>query len=309
MAHHKSMATKQKLFNNRVHKALAFLEDRFTRDGEIPPRLTNAYWANISRILADRPQALALAHRLISSPNPRERFLATNIFDSFCNPIQTGEKGTQAKIIRTLIALAKTEPNSSVLHAIAWALGRPYEKSCLPTLIKLGQHPNSWVRTAAAMNIGSAVSEIMSLTQLRAIIKMTIDPDVDVRNWSTFALGTHLDPSDRLSPAVRAALWVRIHDRHTETRAEAFRGLARHGDPRGIAPLKAWLESQNRRRQTIWIWEIEAAGIYADPAFFPVLSDITTWWDGTKEKLTWARARCNPDPVVRAKTSPILPQP
>jgi hypothetical protein len=206
-------------------------------------------------------------------------------------------------MITQLAALAEKEQHPAVLTQIGYALGKPYMRETLRPLVKLSRHPNADVRYAATGSIAAGISGRAPVYALTRLFELMGDSDPDVRNWATFAIGAQLDAEINDSEALRQALLDRVRDRHSETRAEAFRGLANHGDQRGIPLLKQWLDHQDKQGRAIWKWEVEAAGIYADPTFHSVLRSIAKWWKVDIECITWALKRCDPDPAVRAKTS------
>jgi HEAT repeat protein len=71
----------------------------------------------------------------------------------------------------------------------------------------------------------------------RTLIQLSADPDAEVRDWATFALGAWLDDD----ASVDDALAARLDDPDEETRGEAIHGLARRNDPRVIPALIAAL--------------------------------------------------------------------
>jgi HEAT repeat protein len=59
---------------------------------------------------------------------------------------------------------------------------------------------------------------------IEALLELSRDSDVDVRNWATFALGSQIDVD---TPQIREALRNRLSDSDEDTRSEALCGLAR----------------------------------------------------------------------------------
>jgi hypothetical protein len=105
----------------------------------------------------------------------------------------------------------------------------------------------------------------------------------------------------------------RSHDRHTFTKTEAYLGLAERGDKSQIQNFQTWLEARLKRS---WSGDLvrncEAAGYYAVPELRSYvlraekLSQGAGAYDGEKEVYEWALKRCDPDPLIRAKTSKAM---
>ena len=70
---------------------------------------------------------------------------------------------------------------------------------------------------------------------LAALIALSADDDLDVRDWATFALGT-LSEDD--GAPLRDALAARLDDEDEDVRLEAVHGLALRGDARAAEPAR-----------------------------------------------------------------------
>ena len=92
------------------------------------------------------------------------------------------------------------------------------------------KHPDPGVR--------SAVTNGLHATErpdgIDTIIELMNDPDDNVRDWATFALGTQCDLD---SPFVRDALRKQLNDSFENVRDEALSGLARRRDPETLRLL------------------------------------------------------------------------
>jgi len=100
------------------------------------------------------------------------------------------------------------------------------------------KHPDPGVR--------SAVTNGLHATErpdgIDTIIELMNDPDDNVRDWATFALGTQCDLD---SPFVRDALRKQLNDSFENVRDEALSGLARRRDPETLRLLVQRLNATN----------------------------------------------------------------
>jgi HEAT repeat protein len=98
-------------------------------------------------------------------------------------------------------------------------------------VLGLRDHPDAAVREAVAFALGGRSGDDV----LAALIALSADDAVDVRDWATFALGTLAEDDGE---PLRDALAARLEDPDEDTRLEAVHGLALRGDPRATAPAR-----------------------------------------------------------------------
>jgi HEAT repeat protein len=146
----------------------------------------------------------------------------------------------------------------------------------------LSAHADPRVRYAVAFYLGGRDDEAAE----SMLIALSADPDRDVRDWATFALGS-LQTAD--SAALREALVVRLTDPDDEIRGEAILGLARRRDERAVSAVLAEL------RATASSLAIEAAGELAREIFLPELERLRPGNAGDSS-LAEAIGRCRPGP-------------
>jgi HEAT repeat protein len=146
----------------------------------------------------------------------------------------------------------------------------------------LSAHADPRVRYAVAFYLGGRDDEAAE----SVLITLTADPDRDVRDWATFALGS-LQTAD--SAALREALVARTTDPDDEIRGEAILGLARRRDERAVSAVLAEL------RATASSLAVEAAGELAREIFLPELERLRTGNAGDST-LAEAIGRCRPGP-------------
>ena len=116
------------------------------------------------------------------------------------------------------------------------------------------------------------------------LIELSCDSETCVRDWATFALGTIQDWDE---PALREALFERLHDEDDEVRAEAMSGLAKRGDRRVVDIVRAELESESAG----WL-DVEAAAMMGAPELVPSLIAIQGRWKGDDARLQEAIRAC-----------------
>jgi HEAT repeat protein len=188
--------------------------------------------------------------------------------------------------VRILLMMLEKEEDHDVLQAILVALhhlGRP--EAVVPAA-RFRHHVDPDVRHAAVLALmGHEDSEALC-----GLVELTKDPEVHVRDWATFALGSR---SEVDTPELREALVERLADGDGDTRAEALVGLARRGDRRMLPALRKELASDSVGRLAV-----EAAALIGDPALHPLLVALRDWWDVDEGLLGEAIDACSPRPEV-----------
>jgi HEAT repeat protein len=226
-------------------------------------------------------EVLEASQGLSTSACPAERELAANILGQLGVP----DRVFPDEVIGVLLEMLEREQDEAVLSAISVALGHQHTIRAVEPLTGLRHHPSGLVRWSVAYGLAGLEDE----RAIAALIDLTEDPDGDVRDWATFALGSQLELD---TTAIREALIGRLNDPHDDTRGEALVGLARRGDPRVVEPLLRELTADLVR-----VYAVEAAGLLRDPRLYPALSSIQnrgphgTYFDRV---LAEAVARCKP---------------
>ena len=196
----------------------------------------------------------ALASRRSHSARERER--AVDVLGQLGTPRPTEE--LRLRCSNGLLEMLGTEQEPDVLHAIGVALGHLGDARAVLAMAPFATHASAKVRYGVVLALSVHEAGVDTLIQLSA------DPDLDVRNWATFALGSQLEQVD--TPALRDALFARLEETDLELRGEALLGLALRKDPRVIEPLRRELASG-----VITVLAIEAAQRLGDPPFAPLL--------------------------------------
>lgn len=172
--------------------------------------------------------------------------------------------------VEALTALLE-DPDPSVVEAAAFGLGHRSDERAVPFLVRLAGHECARIREGIVFGLlGLEVPDAIN-----TLIRMSEDPDEEVRDWATFGLGTQIEAD---TPEIREALYLRLSDDDGETRGEALIGLAKRRDPRvEAALLKEWEEGE------IGILGIEAAEILGSPVLLPHLEKFLSMMDGSED--------------------------
>jgi HEAT repeat protein len=181
----------------------------------------------------DRP-VFDAAVLLAGSDDPHARVLGLDILG------QVGYLADRPFLEETLPVLqtACADECPAVLVAAVAALGHIRDRRALPAVLRHAGHDHAEVRHRVAAALPGIVGDPPADEGVAALIRLTADPDPDVRDWATFGLGSQLDVD---SAPVRDALAARLADGEGDTAGEALVGLARRGDPRALPAVLAGL--------------------------------------------------------------------
>jgi HEAT repeat protein len=127
------------------------------------------------------------------------------------------------------------EQEPLVLDSVICALGHLDDVKAVPMILRYQDHPNEQVRFAVSFALGCFPNEPQSVS---ALLKLTSDTDVEVRDWAVFGLGVQGD-SDSLE--IREALLRCLDDPSEDVREEAAVGLGKRQDQRLIPNLRVML--------------------------------------------------------------------
>lgn len=130
-----------------------------------------------------------------------------------------------------VVALAESEKQIQPLASAIQALGHIGDSRAVPLLVRHSTHPEAEIRFAVACASGSFANDPALVVVLLELMR---DPDEDVRDWATFALGS-LGAMD--SPEIRDAFAERLNDSSADVVEEALAGLAQRRDQRALPLL------------------------------------------------------------------------
>ncbi len=216
--------------------------------------------------LRGSPDTFEAARVLSTSADPHERQVAADILGQ----LGLNEGHFQEEAVAILLGMLQQEQNPDVLSAVTTALSHRHDPRIIAPLVALKHHPDERVRFGLVLGLSGYEEELA----VQALIELSADPDVDVRDWATFELGDILDLD---TPAIRQALVARLEDQDEITRSEAAFGLAKRRDQRVVEPLLLALEvSAYRSLQEIRAKGrlLEAAAEIGDPRLYSALKRL-----------------------------------
>ena len=254
---------------------------QLAEEGDLDP-----IWPLLGQAAALPDYALARAAELGRSEDPLERAVAGLLVGSVSNGRDDGPWRDRALDI--CAEILRDEQNADVAWAVAHALGYQTGDRAAEMLIPLATHEDSDVRFKVAMGLPAAFDEDNPDDSIiTALIGMTSDEDEDVRDWATFGLGTVLASVD--TAELRAALWARAEDEHSDTRNEALAGLAYRYDADVVPRLVLELEAEDPDPNAV-----QAASILGDPRALAALRRLDDRGGGGDADLQRAIERCEP---------------
>lgn len=226
-------------------------------------------------------ETLDAMRTLLGDPRPRRRSLAADVIGQLGVP----ERTLPEECYQALAARFAVEDDAAVLGDLGIAFGHLRDPRAIALLLPHAHHADPRVRYGVVMGLmGHDDADALD-----ALVALSTDADPEIRNWSTFALGTQTEVD---TPAIRKALVARLDDDDPHTRSEAMVGLAERDDPAAVPAVARAL------REGIDPAAIEAAARLGDPSLHAPLLALRDHPEMTAryaEELDEALARCDPD--------------
>jgi HEAT repeat protein len=217
-------------------------------------------WELIDTISKECPDdVFSASGDLLRSGDRRARTLAADILGRLVSV----DQGQRMRVSRTLRGALAVERDPAPIASLIAALGYVGDPATLELVYPLAAHASPEVRLAVAFAVATLSLQPLGPQSRIALIRLSRDPNSEVRDWATHALGT-LSEAD--GPDVRDALLARANDECHEARAEALFGLAVRRDPRAVPHLIRALQSPHVRGL-----EVDAAAEAGDPRLLPAL--------------------------------------
>jgi HEAT repeat protein len=161
-----------------------------------------------------------------------------------------------------LLIAAGDDRRAEVLCAAITALGHVADPRGLAAVLRHAAHPDDGVRFAVAAALPAVAGDPPADVAVAALIRLSADPDPEIRDWATFGLGSQIEAD---GTALRQALAARLDDPEGDTAGEALLGLARRRDPVALPILLSLLEDSPGNLI------VEAASALGSPAALPAL--------------------------------------
>jgi hypothetical protein len=254
-------------------------------------RESDDFWSTIGEAVESVPvdEVLAVAVTFCRSDVASMRATGAGLL------AELGNLGSESAddTLGVLGSLLEREVSPDVIKIALHGVGLTGRTDGVPIVLPFASASDARVRLDATHALYSCAGDPPSRDAIDALIGLSNDPDDDVRDWSTFGLGTHID-ADVDDEDVTGALVARLTDAYIDVREEAAVGLARRGDERAFEPVRVLLEADEVSALTV-----EAAGYLADERFLRPLVELGEWWEDDSDLLKRAIARC--DPAARAR--------
>jgi len=217
------------------------------------------YWDNI-RVLRTRANdnVFNSCVKLIKSSKPKERIIGIDILAQLGLTPRPFLKESKKIFFDSL----RKEKNAKALLSILYAIGHNNEKlksDEIALLASFKNNPDEGVREGLV----SALLSVDNKLAIDALIHLTTDKFSHIRDWATFGIGTQIERDNK---SIREALWLRVNDKHQDTKLEAIVGLAKRKDLRIKAIIKR--ELLNGEFGTLLFEAIEELN---DKEFLPLL--------------------------------------
>jgi hypothetical protein len=124
------------------------------------------------------------------------------------------------------------------------ALRRTGAADALVDAVQFTSHPDAAVRAAVAIALADAIPATADSTAIAAMLRLTTDPDAEVRSWAVQGLGGLTLKDDSVNDVLRE----RLLDDDDDVRRDAIRSLAQRGE---LAALESGLKSDDPDRDLL----------------------------------------------------------
>ncbi|MGJ6962794.1 HEAT repeat domain-containing protein [Streptosporangium sp. G11] len=176
-----------------------------------------------------------------------------------------------------LIEAANALDLDTVHEDVRWSAAHALAAICddervLSPLLRFAGDLDPDVRWQVAYGIPAGIDPLPE-DAVQVLLKLMHDPDAQVRDWATMALGSR---GDNDSPEIRDAFVERLQDPEADTAGEAAVALAVRRDLRILPTLKRVLATPN-----VGNLYVEAAAELGDPQLLPLLQKLKAdgWQD------------------------------
>ena len=196
------------------------------------------YWSFISR-LRKLPcnEVYEKAIEFIKSDNKKDKIIGIDVLQQLgFNP-----RFKQEQTVKLHFELLEVHKTDVVTESLLYGIGHNNENLSqlqIDNLTQLDEFVDDDINQAYI----SALSGINNIKAIRKLIQFTNSKNSDIRNWSTFGIGTQVEVD---SEEIREALWKRVKDSNFETKSEAIYGLAKRKDYRIKSIIMSELKNES----------------------------------------------------------------
>jgi hypothetical protein len=162
--------------------------------------------------------------KLIESPRTKERIIGIDILAQLGLTPRPFFKESR----KLFFDILKKEKDPKALLSVLYAIGHNNEKlkpDEVKLLVPFKENADEGVREGLVFALLSVDSKLA----IDTLINLTTDIVSHIRDWATFGIGTQIEGDNKL---IKEALWLRVDDKHQDTRFEAIVGLAKRKDQR-----------------------------------------------------------------------------
>ncbi len=217
-----------------VEAIVAYADGKRRDDDELFDRIS----AFVDR---DPEAALVIGERLVRSSDPDRREIGVRLVGVAGVVDDYARRERALPLLRHALADTEVGPLSGAIVQ----LGHLDDVDSHDLILGQAEHADPVVRDAVATALPSVGLNERSLD---ALIVLMEDPDDDVRDWATFAVGSLSDFDDE---RVRSALLARMDDPNLDARLEAIAGLARRRDER----VRPFLDAELAEPEHSWVFD------------------------------------------------------
>ena len=207
------------------------------------------YWDNIQELRSRaNSNVFNTCVKLVKSSNPKERIIGIDILAQLGLTPRPFFKESK----KLFFDILGKEKNLKALLSVLYAIGHNNEKlktDEIAILVSFKDNADEGVREGLV----SALLSVDHKLAIDTLINLTTDKISHIRDWATFGIGTQIERDNKL---IREALWLRVDDKHQDTRFEAIVGLAKRKDHRIKEIIKRCQQKLNQINYqiTILLW-------------------------------------------------------
>ena len=162
--------------------------------------------------------------KLIKSSKPKDRIIGIDILAQLGLTPRPFFKESR----KLFFDILKKEKDPKALLSVLYAIGHNNDKLKSDEIALLASYKKNQDE-GVREGLVSALLSVDNKLAIDTLIHLTTDKVSHIRDWATFGIGTQIERDNKL---IRKALWLRVDDKHQDTRFEAVVGLAKRKDKR-----------------------------------------------------------------------------